>query len=326
MASQLLADVRSAIRIRNYSLRTERAYVDWVRRYVRYHRLRHPVEIHDAEVVQFLSYLAEKREVSASTQNQALNALVFLYRNVLDKPLGDITSSARAKKPQRLPTVLSRDEVRSLLYELRGTQRLIGSLLYGSGLRLNEALSLRVKDIDQHYQCIHVHNAKGMKDRTVVLPGPLAVPFELQVRTVEQMHATDLANGFGEVHIPAALSRKYRSAARSFGWQYLFPSQRLSADPRSGVMRRHHVYMTTFQKAIKKAAASAGIHRTATSHTLRHSFATHALENGVDIRTIQQQLGHSSLETTEIYTHVLKRGGHAVRSPLEDIYPRGMTD
>jgi len=322
MASELLTQLRGAIRLRHYSYRTELAYSMWVVRFLRYHDLRHPSQMGGVEVEAFLTYLAVKRQVSASTQNQALNALVFLYKHVLDQPLGDL-DAVRAKRPQRLPVVLSREEVRSLLLLLSGYQRLIASLLYGSGLRLMEALQLRVKDVDFNYRCLHIHDAKGHKDRIVTLPVQLHPVIEVQIAAVKLLHQKDLERGFGEVYLPPALARKYPGAAMSIAWQYLFPSKRISADPRTGVLRRHHVYASTFQKALKKAVNDGGLNRLASSHTLRHSFATHSLENGLDIRTIQQQLGHASLETTEIYTHVLNRGGLAVRSPLEDIFPSG---
>ena len=321
MASKLLEQLRGAIRARNYSIRTEQAYVGWVVRFIRFHGTRHPAEMGDAEVVAFLTHLAVNREVSASTQNQALSALLFLYANVICRPIGDITQSVRAKRPRKLPTVLSREEVRAILAELEGIHKLVGAVLYGSGLRLLEALRLRVKDVDFEYQSLHIHDAKGAKDRIVTFPKSLHEPFRIQLEQVRLLHAGDLARGLGEVYMPPALARKFKSAARSWPWQYVWPSSRVSADPRSGVVRRHHLYKTTFQKAMTRAVKRANIARPASAHTLRHSFATHALENGIDIRTVQQQMGHASLETTEIYTHVLKRGGQAVRSPLEDIYP-----
>ncbi len=241
------------------------------------------------------------------------------------RPLGDITKSVRAKPKQSLPVVLDREEVVSLLSQFTGVDRLIGSLLYGSGLRILECLRLRVKDIDFNYACLHIRDGKGRKDRVVTLAPQLIDALSLQVHLVRQQHASDLANGYGQVYMPDALSRKYKTGSKSLAWQYLFPSRNVSADPRSGEIRRHHQYQSTFQKVFRKAVLNSAILKHATPHTLRHSFATHALENGVDIRTIQQQLGHASLETTEIYTHVLKRGGLAVRSPLEDIFPK-LTD
>lgn len=320
---KLLQQLREAIRLRNYSIRTEQAYTDWARRFIRHHNYRHPIEMHDSEVAEYLTYLATEREVSASTQNQALNALVFLYKCVLGKPLGDITAATRARQPQRLPVVLTREEIRQLLVLLEGKHKLIGSLLYGSGLRLMECLTLRVKDLDFEYSCIHVHDGKGKKDRIVTLPPPLHPPLKAHLHEVRLTHQMDLERGFGSVFVPIALSRKYKSAHKSLGWQYVFSSRKLSIDPRSPdkEKRRHHIDPSTFQKSFRNTLRAAKVVKNASPHTLRHSFATHALENGTDIRTVQQQLGHSSLETTEIYTHVLKRGGHAVRSPLEDIFP-----
>jgi integron integrase len=320
-SSPFLNEIRAAIRLRNYSIRTEKAYVDWAKRFIRFHDNSHPTEMHDAEVVEFLTHLAVNRHVSASTQNQALNALVFMYRHVIKHALGDITSTTRAKQPKKLPVVLTRQEVALLLMSLNGIHRLIGSMLYGSGLRISECISLRIKDINYEYCCLHIHNAKGQKDRIVTLSPQLIAPLKTQVDVVKSIHAADLAAGYGHVYLPNALSRKYKSASQSIQWQYVFPSTNLSTDPRSGEIRRHHQYQSTFQKVFRVAANKTNLMKPATPHTLRHSFATHALENGMDIRTVQQQLGHASLETTEIYTHVLKRGGHAVRSPLEDIFP-----
>jgi integron integrase len=321
MPERLLDQLRRAIRTLNYSPRTEQAYTQWARRYIRFHRLRHPADMHDRQVIEFLSYLAVERDVSANTQNQALNALVFLYRHVLANPLGDISSSVRARKPQKLPVVLSREEVKALLVQLQGVHQLIGSLLYGSGLRLLECLQLRVRDLDFNYSCIHIHNGKGAKDRIVALPKQLHQPLASHLHQTRMVHDADLAAGLGEVHLPVSIARKYVNAAIEWKWQYVFPSKRISNDPRSNRRGRHHLDVSAFQKMIRRAVIAADISKSASSHTLRHSFATHALENGMDIRTVQQQLGHSSLETTEIYTHVLHRGGQAVRSPLEDIFP-----
>lgn len=318
---KLLDQLKAQIRVRNYSPRTEQAYVQWARRYIRFHKLRHPKELGEPEVSEFLTHLAVKREVSASTQDQALNALVFLYRHVLNRPLGDITTATRARKSLKLPTVLSREEVRLILLGLTGRNRLVGSLLYGSGIRLMECLQLRVKDIDYDYNCLHIRNGKGGKDRIVTLSEQLHLPLKEHLFTVEQTFQRDTERGFGSVYLPPALARKHKKASTEWAWQYVFPAKSLSTDPRSGVVRRHHIDATTFQKAIRKSLIESRIPKRASSHTLRHSFATHALENGIDIRTVQQQLGHSSLDTTEIYTHVLKRGGQAVRSPLEDIFP-----
>ena len=309
------------LRLRGYSQRTIKSYVDWVKRFIRFHQYQHPVELSDLHVIQFLSYLAIERDVSAATQNQALNALVCLYRLVLHQPLGDITAATRAKRPQRLPVVLDRNEVRELLTALAGRDRLIGALLYGSGLRLMECLTLRVKDLNFEYSCLHIHDGKGRKDRVVAMSQQLHDPLRAQLFEVENMYRRDRANGCANVHLPQSIARKYRKASSEWPWQYLFPARRLGVDPRDGRRKRHHIHMSTFQKAFRSAVLQCNFSKRASPHTLRHSYATHALENGVDIRTVQQQLGHSSLETTEIYTHVLKRGGGAVRSPLEDIFP-----
>ncbi|MEM7365790.1 MAG: integron integrase [Pseudomonadota bacterium] len=320
MTDDYIERLRERIRSRNYSIRTEEAYTMWLRRFMSYFQAVTPDALHDAEVVEFLTYLAVKRRVAANTQNQALNALVFFYSHVLNRPLGDISLAVRAKKPQKLPVVLTREEVRDLLILLSGPHQLIASTLYGSGLRLMECLRLRVKDIDFHYRCIHVHDGKGFKDRIVVLPSQLIRPLQQHLHLGESRHAQDINRGFGGTYMPPALARKYPAAGKEWKWQYVFPASRIGTDPRTGIQQRHHVDMSTVQKAIRQAVRMSGMTKPASAHTLRHSFATHALENGLDIRTVQQQLGHTSLETTEIYTHVLKRGGQAVRSPLEDIY------
>ena len=320
MAERFLDTVRAAIRVRGYSIRTEKAYVSWIVRFIRFHGTRHPDELDEEDVSAFLTHLSVNLDVAPNTQNQALSALVFLYKVILRKPLGPV-SAIRAKKPQKLPVVLTREEVRLLLNEMVGVQQLIAALLYGSGLRLMECLRLRVKDLSFEYRTIHIHEAKGAKDRMVTFPEQLHAPMRMQLERAALLHRSDLARGLGNVHLPYALHRKYRNSARDWHWQYVFPSEKLSNDPRSGRVGRHHVNASTLQKAITRARRRANLTKAASAHTLRHSFATHALENGMDIRTVQQQLGHASLETTEIYTHVLKRGGHAVRSPLEDIYP-----
>lgn len=320
--SPFLTELSQILRVKNYSLATERAYVNWIRRFIRFHQMAHPSSLREEAVVEFLTHLAVERNVSPATQNQALNALAFMYKHQLNDPLGDISSSTRAKPKMRLPVVLSREEVLAILSQLEGSHRLIGSLLYGSGLRIMECLRLRVKDIDLDYSCIHVRDGKGRKDRVTTLSLQLEVALQIQIQNVALLHQNDLSAGYGEVYMPNALARKYPRQAKMLPWQYLFPSKRISADPRSGVMRRHHQYQSTFQKVFRAAVHRSMMTKHATPHTLRHSFATHALENGVDIRTVQQQLGHSSVETTEIYTHVLQRGAQAVRSPLEDLYPR----
>lgn len=321
-SSPFLNHLREILRVRNYAYATEQSYVGWVRRYIRFHGNQHPEDLFEEEVVQFLTNLAVQRRVSPSTQNQALNALVFMYRHQINKPLGDITKTVRAKSKQKIPVILTREELVRLLQELSGLNRLIASILYGSGLRVMECLRLRVKDIDTGYQCLHIHNGKGQKNRIVTLAPQLIHALDAQIHEVKLRHKLDLDQGLGEVYMPFALTKKYPRQAKSLSWQYVFPSARVSVDPRSGTKRRHHQYRSTFQKAFSVALVRSEIAKHASPHTLRHCFATHSLENGIDIRTVQQQLGHSSVETTEIYTHVLKRGAQAVRSPLEDLFPR----
>lgn len=318
-SSPFLQQVRDAIRLRHYSIRTERAYLGWIRRFILFHDRRHPREMGAAEVVRFLTHLAVEGRVSPSTQNQALNALVFLYRAVLDRPLGELNGVVRARKRQKLPVVLSRDEVRAVLREMDGAYWLPACLLYGSGLRLMECLRLRVMHLDFEHRAICVIDGKGAKDRVVVLPDDLIKPLRRHLAMVRTLHEKDLADGFGAVYLPYALARKYPNAATSWGWQYVFPARNRSVDPRSGLMRRHHLDEKGLQRAVKKALRKAGIDKPASCHTLRHSFATHLLERGMDIRTVQEQLGHKDLRTTQIYTHVLQRGGNAVLSPLADL-------
>lgn len=315
---KLLDQVRRACRIKHLSLRTEKAYVQWVRRFVWYHSLRHPGELGEAEVRAFLSHLALDRNVAASTQNQALSALLFLYTHILERPLDNLGEVVRANRPKRLPVVLTRAEVRAVLAALPGTHRLVASLLYGSGLRLLESLRLRVKDLDFDYAQLTVRDGKGQKDRVTVLPNAVAVSLKRQLRKVRVLHDEDRDEGYGAVYLPHALSQKYPNAASQWGWQYVFPAPRRSIDPRSGVERRHHLSEKTVQKAVRKAVGEAGLIKPASPHTLRHSFATHLLEDGADIRTVQELLGHKDLRTTMIYTHVLGRGV-AVRSPLEEL-------
>jgi integron integrase len=314
--SPLLEQVRTAIRVRHYSIRTEQAYLEWVRRFILYHGKRHPVELGETEVSGFLSYLAVNRNVAASTQNQALNALVFLYRNVLGRPLGNTIDGVRARKPKRLPVVLTQGEIRELLRHLDGSHWLPACLLYGSGLRLMECLRLRVKDLDFDHRAILVRQGKGAKDRVVTLPNEIIQPLQRHLEAVRNTHETDLKDGFGKVYLPHALARKYPNAASEWGWQYVFPALKRSIDSRSGIERRHHLDESSLQKAVKAAVRKAGIHKPASCHSLRHSFATHLLERGMDIRTVQEQMGHKDVRTTQIYTHVLQRGGNAVVSPL----------
>ena len=313
---KLLDKLRNAIRARHYSPRTEKAYVYWVRFFIRFHKLRHPREMSEPEVSNFLTYLAVNRQVSASTQNQALNAIVFLYKCILGKPLGKI-DAARAKQRQRIPVVFSRNEANTIIGRLEGLPRLVVSLLYGSGLRLTECLQLRVQDIDFDRIQILVRNGKGGKDRVCILPESLKQSLRKCIDHTRLLHTQDIRDGYGEVSMPTALQRKYPNAATSFGWQYVFPSTKLSCDPISGKTKRHHLYPTVIQKAVRRAIRESGITKQGSCHTFRHSFATHLLEAGYDIRTVQELLGHNSVQTTQIYTHVVNRGTGGTRSPLD---------
>lgn len=318
-SSPLLNSVRNEIRVRHYSIRTEKAYIDWIKRFIHFHGLRHPSEMGDAEVKSFLTHLAVNRNVAPNTQNQALNALVFLYKCVLEKPIGSIHGAVRAKKKQKLPVVLTGDEVRRVLRELNGKQWLAACLMYGSGLRLMECLRLRVMNLDFDHKAIYVMNGKGGKNRVVALPDQIISPLRRHLENVKSVYEKDLSDGFGAVYLPYALERKYSNAPREWGWQYVFPASKRSFDPRSQVIRRHHFDEKAVQREVKKAIRKAGIIKPASCHTLRHSFATHLLERGADIRTVQEQLGHKDLRTTQIYTHVLNRGGNAVKSPLDGV-------
>jgi integron integrase len=315
--SKLLDQVRSVARMRHLSLRTEEAYSDWIKRFILYHQKRHPSEMGADQIREFLTHLAVNGHVSASTQNQALCALLFLYRDVLSVELPFVDGIKRARRPTRLPVVFTKEEVERLLGHLAGTYSLICCLLYGSGLRLMEALRLRIKDVDFNYHQIIVRAGKGEKDRRTVLPRPLIEPLRRQMARVKLLHEQDLSQGFGAVPLPYALERKYPNAAREWPWQYLFPAANHSKDPRSGVVRRHHASPDSVQHHVKKALRQAGIAKHGGCHTLRHSFATHLLDDGYDLRTIQELLGHSDVRTTMIYTHVLNKGGRGVRSPLE---------
>ena len=317
---KLLDRVREAIRTRHYSRRTEEAYVGWIRRFILHHNKKHPAAMGADEVNAFLSHLAVAQNVSASTQAQALSALVFLYRHVLDDPLPWLDAIVRATRPARLPVVLSRAEVGALLSRIHGPERLVASVLYGGGLRLLQALRLRVKDVDFGANLLAVRQGKGDKDRRTMLPESLRSALREQIAEVRRIHRQDLANGLGDVWLPEALSRKYPGAGRELAWQYVFPASRISIDPREGVRRRHHLDESAVQRAMKSAVRAAEIHKQAGCHTLRHSFATHLLEDGYDIRTIQELLGHADVKTTMIYTHVLQRaGGRGVRSPMDTL-------
>jgi integron integrase len=313
---KLLDQVRDAIRLKHYSIRTEQAYVGWIKRYIYFHGMRHPSEMGAPEVEAFLTYLAVKENVAASTQNQALSALLFLYREVLQQDLGPV-DALRAKRPKRLPTVLTKDETLRLIGCLSGTHQLMAKLIYGSGLRLMECLRLRVKDLEFDRRAIIVRDGKGAQDRVTVLPDSLIPLLKEHLQRVKALHEQDLAQGYGTVYLPDALALKYPNTDREWGWQYVFPASSLSQDPRSGVTRRHHLHESSLQKAIKEAARLAGIVKPVGPHTLRHCFATHLLESHYDIRTVQELLGHKDVKTTMIYTHVLQRGGLAVRSPLD---------
>ncbi|CAN5205477.1 integron integrase [soil metagenome] len=314
---KLLDRFREEVRLRGMSRSTEESYTRWVRRYVLFHGKRHPREMGREEVRGFLVHLATDRDVAAATQNQALAALLFLYRHVLDQQLEDLGELPAAKRPARLPTVFTREEARAVLGKLKGRQRLMAGLLYGSGLRLMECLRLRVKDVDFDQHQLVVRDGKGAKDRATTLPDSLAEPLRRHLERVELLHEQDLGNGFGSVHLPRALARKYPNAPQEWAWQYVFPSGRISRDPRSKARRRHHLSPSSLQKAVKDALRRAKIHKPASCHTFRHSFATHLLEAGYDIRTVQELLGHKNVRTTMIYTHVLNRGGMGVRSPLD---------
>jgi len=320
---KLLDQVRQAIRVKHYSIRTEQAYVDWIKRFILFHKteqgiIRHPKDMGHREISAFLTHLAVDLHVAASTQNQALSAILFLYRYVLDIDPGPV-DAVRAKKPQRLPTVLTPNEVATAISFLSGTHRLMAKLLYGSGLRLMECVRLRIKDLDFARGEVLVRNGKGNKDRVTMLPQTLVAPLQEQLHYARTLHRQDLVQGLGCVYLPDALERKYPNACREWSWQYVFPASRRSRDPRSNTERRHHIDPSGLQKAVRRAAQRAGINRVISCHTFRHSFATHLLEAGYDIRTVQELLGHKDVKTTMIYTHVLNKGALAVHSPLDQL-------
>lgn len=314
---KLLEQVSDAIRLKHYSYRTEQTYKDWIKRYILFHGKRHPKDMGVEEIQVFLSHLASEKNVAASTQNQALSALLFLYRNVLNVAVEFPTDIVRAEKSKTLPTVLTHQEVLSVINRMHGDSQLMSRLLYGAGLRLMECLRLRVKDIDFGNRQILVRDGKGEDDRVTVLPDSLLSDLDLHLQTVALIHQKDLKQGFGEVHLPYALARKYPGAAKEFAWQYVFPAVSRSEDPVTRRIMRHHADPSVLQKAVREAAKRAGIAKPVTPHTFRHSFATHLLQNGYDIRTVQELLGHKDVKTTMIYTHVLQRGGLAVKSPLD---------
>jgi len=314
---RLLDEVRLSIRRKHYSHRTEQSYIYWIRYYIRFHKLRHPREMRETEVRLFLDHLAVSRKVSASTQNQALCAILYLYREVINEPLDLIQGVTRAKPTGYLPVVLSRSEVSAVLGQLAGVCHLLASLIYGTGLRVTEAITLRVTDIDFDYARITVRSGKGDRDRVTMLPDILRQPLWEHLARVRDIHNEDLDRGYGFTWLPDALNRKYPNAEREWVWQYAFPSACVSPDRSDGVLRRFHMSARTLQKSMREAVRRAGIQKRAGCHTLRHSFATHLIEDGYDIRTVQELLGHKNVKTTQIYTHVLNRGGRGVRSPLD---------
>lgn len=318
-APKLLDQVRGKIRLKHYSIRTEQAYTDWTKRFILFFGKRHPRELGATEVEQFLTHLAVEGQVAAATQNQAKSALLFLYREVMGVDLPWLNNIEQAKAPKRLPVVLTRNEVQSVLCELRGTHWLIGSLLYGTGMRLMEGLRLRVKDIEFERGEILIRDGKGFKDRVTMLPAALSAPLKQHLMEVKRLHEKDLAAGFGSAYLPLALEEKHPGRGQDLAWQYVFPSMVRSVDPRSGIECRHHLQDQAVQRAVREAARKANLVKPATPHTLRHSFATHLLEGGYDIRTVQELLGHADVTTTMIYTHVLNRSGRGVVSPLDQL-------
>lgn len=316
---RLLDQVREMIRTKHYSIRTEQCYVQWIRRYIFFHNKRHPKDMGTNEVNQFLTHLAVKDRVAASTQTQALCAIVFLYKYVLNTELGSLDGLIRAKKKKNLPVVFTREEAGQVLANMSETHRLMANLLYGSGLRLMECIRLRVKDVDFGYDQIVVRDGKGKKDRITMLPKAIVHHLNEHLKRVRNQHKEDIEQGYGSVYLPNALARKYRGAEKSWAWQYVFPSSKISVDPRSGIKRRHHVNQQYLHRAVKSAVQKSGISKTASCHTFRHSFATHLIEDGYDIRTVQELLGHKDVSTTMVYTHVLNKGGRGVRSPIDTI-------
>ena len=318
-SQKLLDQVRDKLRVKHYAIRTEQSYVDWIKRYIYFHDKTHPKDLGAQDVEAFLTHLAVVGKVAASTQNQAKSALLFLYREVLEIQLPWLDNVTQAKAPKKLPVVLTVAEVQAVLSRLSGSHLLIASLLYGGGMRLMEAVRLRVQDVEFSRHEIIVREGKGFKDRVTMLPEAVVVQLKAHLVKVKALHEEDLAQGYGEVYLPFALDKKYPNAGREWGWQYVFPSKNLSVDPRSGKTRRHHLDEKGVQRAMKQAVRDAGLVKPATPHTLRHSFATHLLQSGYDIRTVQELLGHSDVSTTMIYTHVLNKGGRGVASPLDQL-------
>ena len=314
---KLLDRVRDRIRLKHYSIRTERSYTSWIKRFILFHNKKHPKDMGVAEIEEFLTHLAVKKNVAQSTQNQALNAIIFLYREILGIEFKEPIDAIRAKKPLRLPVVLTKAEVSKLIKTLSGTEKIIGMLLYGAGLRLMECIRLRVKDIDFELNQIVVRQGKGDKDRITLLPEVVKDGLQQHLDRVQLLHNDDLAQGYGKVFMPHALERKFKNAGSQWIWQYVFPSKSISKDPRTGIKRRPHIHASSFQRALKRAVRLTRIPKAVTSHTFRHSFATHLLEDGYDIRSVQELLGHKDVSTTMIYTHVLNKPGLKVRSPLD---------
>ncbi len=316
---RLLDRMRTALRARHYSRRTERTYLGWVRRYIFFHNVRHPAEMSEAEINAFLTHLAVKGKVSASTQNQALSALLFLYRHVIGREVGDLGNVIRARKPKRLPVVMTREEVKAVLAQLEGDKLLMASLMYGSGLRLMECLRLRVKDVDFSRGQMLVRNGKGAKDRITMLPEECQARLKDHLEEVQATHGKDLEDGWGSVRMPDALARKYPGAPKEWRWQWVFPQERRWKNTRSGEEGRHHLHATILQRAVREAVRRARVLKHVGCHSFRHCFATHLLEDGYDIRTIQELLGHKDVRTTMIYAHVLNKGGQGVRSPIDGL-------
>jgi len=314
---KLLDQLREAIRSRHYSRRTETSYCNWVKRYIYFHDVCHPAEMAEPEINAFLTHLAVKEKVSASTQNQALSALLFLYRHVIGREIGDLGEVIRARRPLRIPVVLTKDEIRKILAQIKGDKWLMACIMYGSGLRLMECLRLRMQDLDLQSSTVTVRDGKGNKDRVTMLPSSIKKPLLEHIKKIRKIHENDVKNGYGKVFMPYALSRKYPNASREWRWQWVFPQEKLWRNEITGERGRHHVHESIIQRTVKEAVAKVGLTKRATCHTFRHSFATHLLEDGYDIRTVQELLGHKDIKTTMIYTHVLNKGPAGVRSPAD---------
>ncbi len=314
---KLLEQVSDFIRIKHYSYKTEKSYINWIKRYILFHDKRHPKEMGSAEIEAFLTHLAVEENVAASTQNQALNAILFLYREVIKQELDLQVNAVRAKRSRYIPTVLTKEEVLAIINNLSGVYQLVVKLLYGTGLRQTECLQLRIKDLDFSQKQVIVRDGKGMESRVTMLPTSLIEELQFNLQIVKRLHQQDLEKGYGSVCLPFALERKYKNADREWIWQFVFPSNRISQDLRNGIILRHHLHESGLQKAVKQAVKMAGVAKRVSCHTFRHSFATHLLQDGYDIRTVQELLGHKDIKTTMIYTHVLNRGGRGVRSPLD---------